>query len=206
MKGLLLKDLYTMLKYCRTYLIVSAIFIILSPFANENLFVLYYPCMLAALAPVNLQSYDERSGWEAFAQTLPYTKAQLVSSKYLTGLVFQLAIVIPVGILKALFWDASLASYLAIMASLLIMVLLSSALPLPFIFKYGVEKGRMVQYLLILLICGGGAALTTLNLSGSIPSVRLPEGLWLLGILAAMALFALSWYLSIVFYRKREIQ
>lgn len=205
MKGLLLKDLYLTAKYCRTFLLVSAIFILISPLSNGNMFMLYYPCMLAAITPSSLLSLDERSGWELYAQTMPYTKAQLVSSKYLLGLAFQLVIVFSSAVLHALTWRGTAANYLAAMLSLLIVALLSSALPLPFQFKFGVERGRLAQYLLIVLICAGSSAFTALRLQEDAPTLHIPPAVWPVALLIAIALYALSWWLSIHFYTQREL-
>ena len=83
MKGLLLKDWYMMKKYCRYYLFVSIGFIILSMMSSGNMFFIFYPCLLAGMIPVNLLGYDERSRWTEYVGTLPYTKTQIVSAKYL---------------------------------------------------------------------------------------------------------------------------
>lgn len=207
MKGLLLKDLYMAAKYFRSYFLIALVFIAASPFANGNLFFIYYPCMLCGMLPANLQSYDERSKWEIFCQSLPYTKTQIVSEKYLVGLAAQLTVILPTAIVQAIqmhltgtfSWDF----YLAIITSLLAMAFVTSAIPLPFIFKYGVEKGRMAQYLMFAVFCGGLTA-ASIWFEEGLPTIQTFAGLPLLIFLAAACLYALSWYLSIVFYSKRE--
>ena len=86
MKGLLLKDAYMAAKYCRAYLLIVAVFLIAAPFSGDNLFLMMYPCILASMVPVNLLAYEAQCKWEPFAGTLPYSRCQLVSAKYLTGL------------------------------------------------------------------------------------------------------------------------
>lgn len=63
MKGLLLKDWYMMKKYCRAYLLIAVVFIAVSLFSNDNMFFVFYPCLLCGMIPVNLLAYDERSRW-----------------------------------------------------------------------------------------------------------------------------------------------
>lgn len=41
MKGLLLKDWYMMRKYCRSYLLIAAVFIAVSLYSNDNLFFIF---------------------------------------------------------------------------------------------------------------------------------------------------------------------
>lgn len=210
MKGLFLKDLYMSLKYFRSYFLLAAVFLAVSAFSNTNLFFIFYPCMLCGMIPANLQAYDERSGWEALCGTLPCTRAQIVSEKYLVGLTAQLILVlIPTALVQALriilFQAISWEDYGALMFMLLIMTYVSSSISLPFVFKYGVEKGRMAQYLVIGVVCGGSVvaslyfdSIRQLSATADIPAFLL--------CLAAVALYAGSWFLSIRFYRERELK
>ena len=63
MKGLLLKDWYMMKQYCRTYPVIAVAFMALSLVDSDNLFFVFYPCLLCGMIPVTLLGYDERSGW-----------------------------------------------------------------------------------------------------------------------------------------------
>ena len=63
MRGLLLKDLYLIRKYLVSYLVLMVEFLVISAFSNGNMFLTFYPCLIATMVPVNLLSYDERSGW-----------------------------------------------------------------------------------------------------------------------------------------------
>ena len=87
MKGLIIKDLYQMGRYCRTMLLVIVVFLGVSFFSRDNDFFLYYPCLLCGMIPVTLLSYDERSGWSRYALSMPVTRAQLVGGKYLIGMI-----------------------------------------------------------------------------------------------------------------------
>ena len=98
MKGLLLKDWYMTKKYCRYYLFLIIGFIILSMMSSGNMFFVFYPCVLCGMIPVNLLGYDERSRFTEYAGTLPYTKTQIVSAKYLIGLFTQGAVLIVICI------------------------------------------------------------------------------------------------------------
>ena len=94
MKGLLLKDCYMIKKYCRAYLLLTVIFTVVSFFGEDNLFLIFYPCFLCGVIPVNLIAYDESSRWTQYSEALPYTRALIVSSKYLIGIFTQLAVII----------------------------------------------------------------------------------------------------------------
>ena len=208
MKGLILKDLYMMKKYCKTYLLITVVFVAVSFVSSENLFFIFYPCFLCGMIPVNLLAYDERSKWMQYSETMPYTKGQIVSGKYLIGLGTQVAVLLVTGITQATRMSVSgtfmLGEYLVLMMLFLIMSLLASSITLPFIFKLGVEKGRMAYYIMIGVVCAGSAISSKLLSSGIQSEIKLSENLPI-ACLVGIGIYALSWYLSVVFYKKREI-
>ena len=208
MKGLLLKDLYMMKKYCKSYLLITVVFIAVSFASSENLFFTFYPCLLCGMIPVNLLGYDERSRWLQYSETMPYTKGQIVSGKYLIGLGTQIAVLLITGIAQAIRMSVSgtfvLLEYLVLMILLLIMSLLASSITLPFMFKIGVEKGRMAYYIMIGVVCAGSIIATTIFKEGLQNKIQLNAFLPVF-CLIGVGIYALSWYLSIVFYKTREI-
>ena len=208
MRGLLLKDWYMMKKYCRYYLFVSIGFILLSMMSNGNMFFIFYPCLLCGMIPVNLLGYDERSRWTEYVGTLPYTKTQIVSAKYLIGLFTQIAmltvICITQGIKMGVEGTFVLKEFLVIMMLLLIMASVASSLTLPFIFKYGVEKGRGAYYVMIGVACAGSIIATTIYKEGLQNEIQL-NGVLPIACLIGIGIYVLSWYLSVAFYKKREL-
>ncbi len=208
MKGLLLKDWYMTKKYCRYYLFVGIGFIILSLMSKGNMFFIFYPCLLCGMIPVNLLGYDERSRWTEYVGTLPYTKTQIVSAKYLIGSFAQIAMLtvtcIAQGVKMGIDGEFILEEFLVLVTFLLIMATITSSLTLPFIFKLGVEKGRTAYYVMIGVVCAGSIIASNL-LSGGIQAEIKLNGLLPIICLVGIGIYALSWYLSIVFYKKREI-
>jgi len=208
MKGLLLKDLYMMKKYCRAYFIIAVVFIAVSFASNENMFFVFYPCLLCGMIPVNLLGYDERSRWLQYSETMPYTKGQIVSGKYLIGLGAQVVVVLVPGIAQAIRMSVSgtfvFGEYLVLMMLLLTMALLASSVTLPFMFKLGVEKGRMAYYIMIGIVCAG-SMISSNFLSGGMQEKIELNGILPIICLVAIGVYVLSWYLSIAFYKKREL-
>lgn len=209
MKGLLLKDLYMMKRYMRSYLLMMVLFMAIAAMDPGNMFFVYYPCILSGMVPTSLLGYDERSKWDMFAGTLPCTRAQIVSVKYLLGVILQLlvlaltAIAQGVTMLRSGSWDW--AGYLILLEMLVMLGCVSSSVTLPFMFKFGVEKGRMAYYVMIGLVCAGSGVAGSLFNSGIqyIPGSNVVMPLLTL---AAMGIYALSWWLSIRFYEKRELK
>lgn len=208
MKGLLLKDWYMIKNYCRSYILISVVFIVLSVIGNGDMFFVFYPCLLCGMIPVTLLGYDERSRWTEYSGTMPYTRAQIVSGKYLIGLFAQLTAILLMGIVQGIrikiSQDYSFHDFSVLMLLMMSMAALTASIPLPFIFKLGVEKGRMAYYIMIGFACAASVLASNALRDQLLPELRTDIFLWILLILGIGA-YSLSWYLSVVFYKKREI-
>ncbi len=209
MKGLLLKDWYMMKKYCRAYLVIATVFIAVSLVSNGNMFFVFYPCLLCGMIPVNLLGYDERSRWIQYSGTLPYTKTQIVSAKYLIGLFAQVAMMTVIGIAHGIKMSVAgnfvVGDFLILMLLLLIVSTLTSSISLPFIFKLGVEKGRMAYYVMIGFVCGASVLASSI-FRGQLESEIQPNALLAILAVVGVGVYILSWYMSVVFFKRREIQ
>lgn len=207
MKGLLLKDFYSLLKNCRYLMLIIIVFIAVSCFGNNNLFFIYYPTLFASMIPVTLISYDEREKWNIYALSLPYTKAQFVSSKYLIGLLFELTVFILSAVAQA-FRMISTNSFLAkeyfsLILSIFVIGLIGPSFLLPFIFKFGSEKGRIAYLVVIGVLCAGASVLVSMKLGAA--ELSNISSILILITAITIVIFSVSWYLSIMIYRKREL-
>ena len=210
MKGLLLKDAYMAAKYCRAYLLIVAVFLIAAPFSGDNLFLMMYPCILASMVPVNLLAYDAQSKWEQYAGTLPCSRAQLVSAKYLIGLFASCGVLVLIALVQGVRMAVGSIPVQAL-GSLMAMSLISSfvvpAITLPLIFRFGPEKGRIL-YMVVVGIACGISAVVSITQSPTLFSREISTELPVLGLicLAAAVVYGASWYLSILFYKTRELK
>ena len=210
MKGLLLKDFYMAAKYCRTYLLIGIVFIAVS-FAgpeSQNMFFVFYPCLLCGMIPVNLLAYDERSRWLEYSGTLPYTKAQIVSGKYLVGIIVQGAMLIAVGIAQGvrmhLAGTFGWGEFALFMGSIYAMAAVTSSISLPFMFRWGVEKGRIAYYCMIGFVCAAGYLGSVFFAQGSAQTVS-GRVMLVLFFLVGTGIYVASWLASIALYQKREV-
>lgn len=101
--------------------------------------------------------------------------------------------------------DMRAAGYDKVMLLMLVVSMLASSIPLPFIFKLGVEKGRTAYYVMIGFVCGASVLATSFFRSQL--GIEIKPNL-VLAILAVVGVgaYALSWRMAITFYKKREIQ
>ena len=160
------------------------------------------------MIPVTLLSYDESSRWSTYSLTMPYTRQQLVSVKYLIGLILQSCMLVVTGLVQLarmhVHSSFNLKEYAVFMVILLTVSLVPPAICLPFIFRYGVEKGRMAYYVMIGLICAIGFAASRILSVEKEAKIEF-SAVFLLIMAAGIGIYALSWYLSVQFYGKREI-
>ena len=170
MKGLLLKDLYMSEKYCRVFLLIVVVFFGMSLMSGPGFFLLAYPCILMGLIPASLISYDEREKWDVYSGTLPCSRRQLVSCKYLVGLIGELPVICITTVLYALGLFRMGAfdphAVLGMAAVFLLLGLIGPAATLPFMFRFGAEKGRIAYFAVIILLCGVSAAFGSIQGSG----------------------------------------
>lgn len=157
MKGLLIKDFYTLTKQLKMFLLLIVFFSFL-PGSSTSSFALVYSAML----PITAMAYDERSKWDKLAAMMPYSARNLVLGKYLLGYICVAAAAVLSFIVKIVF---SLYSKEPITVEILIELLpivcmasLFEAINLPFMFKMGVEKGRLIFFAFIAIIVIGGVA------------------------------------------------
>ena len=204
MKGLLVKDFYLICKYCRAFILIIAVFVAVSFVGDGNMFFTFYPCIISGLLPMTLIAYDERDKWDMYAGGLPYTKTQLVSGKYVIGLSMSILVLAVIAIAEAFrMYNTQafvLSAYLFLLLTLFSISLLAPALMLPFVFKFGAEKGRIIYYVIIALACVGSTVFVRTDVASnagfsSIYAVCA----------ASILLYAVSWILSVYLYKKREI-
>lgn len=204
MKGLLLKDLYLTLKYCSAFIIIIVIFTGLSFLFENNSFITFYPCLMAGMIPSTLYSYDERDKWCTYSAALPVSRTQLVSVKYIISLFWGLTATLFTAIIQAykmINTSFVLVDYLSIMVLITTVCLVAPSIFMPFMFKLGAEKGRILYYVII----GATTALFVFLTSTRVYKFIIND-IFVIAVffIIAVVIYIASWLLSIKFYKKRE--
>ena len=147
MKGLILKDLLNLRKNLKTIIIMCLFYTLLFSTLNPT-FLSGMITILFAMQILTTFSYDDYSKWNMYALSLPITKKQLVLSKYILGIsfiifggVFSFILTSLLSLFKGSFILGDLIA--SIIGSTGIMILMILIL-LPLIFKYGVERSRIM--------------------------------------------------------------
>ena len=203
MKGLLLKDFYTLVVQMKLFLLMIAIFTLVPNFSMSGFAIVY-----AAMLPITTLAYDERSKWTQLAAMMPYTPTELVVSKYILGYVtvagaFALSLIAQavIGSLKGSPIGGMDVLVVFITANI---ALLIQAANLPLIFHFGVEKGRLlfmgIIAAMVMIGMGAGTFLLTLfgNASAALLRWAIPAGS------VTVILNILSIRIAVAMYEKRQ--
>ena len=212
MKGLLLKDAYQAWYYAKTVVVAAVVMMgvgVISMMNGANFFIVYAGFLLGMM-PMTLLAYDQTSKFNEYGAALPATKEQLVGCKYIVGLC---GLVLAEAFAAAALGVAQLhwvAVDSALVISTLVQVgmttLLGSTILLPLSYRFGYEKAKGFYF-----IAGALSALMGFSVAANEDGLvrnLLPQSISSLGLLgiaaAALALYALSWRLSVAWYGKAE--
>ena len=201
MKGLLIKDWKTLLKQMKVMLVIVVVFACI-PGTYMGALALFY----AAMLPITALAYDEQAKWDELAAMMPYTAKAIVGSKYVLGLTLVLPVLALSMLSRLLVHSTPIVSEDT--AALLITACLSlilMAIDLPFMFHFGVEKGRLIYFVLtcVFVITGVAYADKLADMVNGIETAMVTTVPLLLLAAAVIALF-LSYLISVRVYRARR--
>lgn len=157
MKSLLLKDFYVITKQLKIFLIIIPVIALTTGEAMST-----FSILLGAVLPMTAIAYDERSKWNELAAMMPYSKFDLIFSKYLLGYLcmFGAALLVFIGQIigknngiVAIDDDIKVLLF-AVMGGLIFI-----AINTPILFKFGSEKGRFVFIITMALVGASGPIL-----------------------------------------------
>ena len=202
MKGLLLKDWYMTLKYGRIMLVFSFGYMAIGLFLEEFSAFTTLPVMLMGLLPHSMLAYDEREKWTDYVRALPVSDAQYVTEKYLYGAI---CLAVYFAVLTVVNLISPMEGFAELFAILFAAGMVMPSLLMPFMFRFGTEKGRLAYIIVFASMLSAMVTLAKLNFvgNGSVTAERLGLPGWTLYPIA-VALYVLSWRLSVVLYRSRK--
>lgn len=208
MKALLYKDIVALWKYCKTFFVICLVFLAASAFQADFGFLSFYPLVFMGMLPTTLLAYDERDKWDKFALAAPCTRRQIVTGKYLVGLVLEggtlllTALAAYIRMVRAGSFD--MADFCGNLLVSLILAMSAPTLMLPAVFKLGSEKGRIAYAAVIGVILSAGT--TGILITQEQGMTEFALGVWpsVLAIGAVVLMYPASWALSVRWYERRE--
>lgn len=193
MKALVQKDFYVIWKQMRMFVLVLALLSMVNSAFNTVFLVVW-----CSMLPYTAMAYDERSHWNQLAAMMPYSKRDIVLSKYVLGWLCMAAaglLCLAARMVLGHFLENEVDA--SIVLTSLCLGVISLAVTLPAVMRFGVERGRMIFMVVIF-----GAAIGTgivLDSADILPRISLP--LMALMPIAAAAATAVSIPLSMKLYQ-----
>ena len=193
MKALLLKDFYVIWKQMRIFLVVVLLMSLVNGTFN-CVFIVVWCSML----PYTAMAYDGQSHWDQLAAMMPYSKRDIVLSKYVLGWLCMAAAMVLSGVIQVIssFLGRGSLDLLTLGLSFL-GGMISLAITLPMVLRFGVERGRWGFMVIIFGVAALGGAIA--GMAEELPGISLPA-MALLPI-AAIAATAVSVPLSMKLYQ-----
>ena len=215
MKGLIRKDFCQWKNYAKQYALMLVVFFGIGIALKSPEYTAFMTLIIGLSLTMSGFSTDEYYHWEVYACALPVDRKEIVAAKYATILllaVFLSAVsAIFVGIsavmVKEPVWD-----YVPVAGIHLLLLPFISALVYPVIYKYGIEKARMLYILFFLIPFLAVMALQEIMEKREMPKLiqmilELPNRNQIL-ILGAVAItllvLTISYKISVKIYEKKE--
>lgn len=149
MTGLILKDILNLKKYMKQYVFILVLYVFLSFSFKSTSYIAFMMILITSMMIVTSMAYDESTKWDKYALTMPLTKRDLVLSKYILLVLLALSggiISIILGFIISKFIGASdYKDMLLTSGAITLVSLLLFSILLPFIFKLGTEKARIIM-------------------------------------------------------------
>ena len=139
MKGIVVKDLLTLKSSMKTVVLIVVLFGVMGA-KSGSAYMSTFASVYAAILPMTCMAFDERSRFNRYAVIMPVNLRDIVLSKYVVGLILAVAATVVATAMTALS-GGSIGETVA--ASIAIPMVYHSIL-LPLMFKFGVEKSRII--------------------------------------------------------------
>ena len=128
----------------------------------------YMAVMIGCMMGVSFFSYESWYHWDSYCAAMPLSNRQIVVSRYIsllitTGCGVLWGIVIGVLALAAGKMDLTWTQWLLSMVQTVLAALLYMEIEIPAMYRFGVERGRIVNILLFIILFAGVSALAELN-------------------------------------------
>ena len=216
MTGLVIKDFLILRKSMRTYLLFVVIYMGMAcagVWSPE--FVSGFVMILTAMLPMNVFSYDKQAKWDTYGLALPVGRTKTVAARYLCVLLLcLLSVVLETAaglIMLAMKRLEDPNTYLITGVICGLIAMLTNAVMLPFLYKFGPDRARMMVIgfmgvifavgALLLLPLGGLEWLESLDDPTPAQAAAIP----VIAALAGLALLAVSFLLSRHFYGQKDV-
>ena len=216
MTGLILKDLLILRKTLRSYLFMLIVYVGIAftgVWSADIVGVLLV--VMVVMLPMNVFAYDKQAKWDTYGLALPVGRTKTVAARYVCVLLLCLLSVGLTAILGVMLYAAGRVEepveFLVSCSVMGLMSVLVNAIMLPFLYKFGPERARMMFFGImggiVLLVVAALFPLGGLEWLKSLdaPTLEQIAAVPVAAVIAGLALLAVSFLLSRHFYGSKDV-
>lgn len=212
MKGLFVKDFYSLGYYKRTIPMLVVLMSVVAVVTKDSAFASTYLILVILIYTPTLFQFDESAKWDSFSFSLPLGRNKIVAARYLflgatlfaaivASVILNFVLLLILGGLKS-GWALEMAATLGVSV---IMYLVGGSITLPACYKYGPTKGRFfilacTMGLFFLFVALGPHLTGIFDGANEFFGVLLLVGLCVL----VVALYVASYFLSCRIMRQKD--
>ena len=216
MKGLIIKDLCVLKNQMKTLLLVLAFFIIFSIINEDATFILFLVPFYMIMILITTFNYDEFNKLDSYCNSLPLSRKEIVKSKYIlfnaTSLIALILGILASFIIPSFIENTTFESLFASIIGVAFGICLVISLLIPFYYKFGSSKGRIMLFLCIVLLALLIGAITSLDIFNNKELMNIINSLnnlslgmfTLLLIILTVIIMSISYYISVRIYKNKE--
>jgi len=207
MKGLIVKDLFNLKKYSKSVMLILAFYMLYAVMMDSSMFMAGMIIMLTTMMSITSFSYDDLAKWDKYALSFPITRKEMVLSKYLLALLLSIVGVIIAFaaslLISKIKTPVDMNELLVVSYVLLIVALVFISILLPLIYKFGVEKSRV---LIIAVFAVPAAIFFVLTNAGfQMPTESQLMILLQFSPIILLVILFISFYVSVNIYKSKDL-
>lgn len=217
MKGLIIKDLCVIKNQMRSLLLILVFFVFISIINKDATFILFLVPFYMIMILITTFSYDEFNKWECYCNSLPLSRKEIVKAKYLlfnaSSLVVLVLGVLASFIIPNFIENTTFESIYASIIGVAFGICLVISLLIPFYYKFGSQKGRIMLFLTVAILALLIGTITSLDVFNNIELMNIINSLnnlslgmfTLLLIIVTIIIMTISYYISVKIYSNKEL-
>lgn len=203
MMGLLMKDIIGLKGFAKMLILLVALYLGIGIYAGDLNTASATMIVLCAMLPMSSIALDDQNKWNAYVCCLPVRRSQAVGSKYLlviTMVVVGWAFMLVAAFVLQFFSPVNWFELLLTCGMMGCAALLMNGLTMPLMFKFGVEKARIVIMIVFM------AAFFVFMQLDTAQEIMLRFGNVSLGLLAlaVIAVYIASFFISARIFENKE--
>lgn len=155
MLGLIKKDFLIIKNNLKLIIVMLMVFFIMALGGQFN--ISFIPTFIIVMLFISTFSYDEYNNWDAYAITLPGGRKNIVKSKYIASLFLTLlsaVITVLLNYLISVINNTDVNEFISSLLGSICAIVIIQSIMYPLIFKFGMEKGRIVLFILVFVMVG----------------------------------------------------